>query len=82
MINSVAGSVKRAPRELFLDELFRGVADYLLDCEDEDGRLPENLVDASLDEAQQSLLASLVFQEDEVGGQPRKDFYRLSPSDQ
>jgi DNA primase len=49
---------------LFLDELFRGLAEYLLGCEDEDGRLPENLVGASLDEAQQSLLASLVFQED------------------
>ncbi len=50
---------------LFLDELFRDLADYLLGCETEDGRLPENLVDASLDEAQQSLLASLVFQEEE-----------------
>ncbi len=50
--------------ELFLDDLFCGLADYLLGCEDEDGRLPENLVDASLDEAQQSLLAGLVFQED------------------
>lgn len=49
---------------LFLDELFRGLAEYLLGREDEDGRLPEDLVDASLDEAQQSLLASLVFQED------------------
>lgn len=50
---------------LFLDDLFCGLADYLLGCEDEDGRLPEDLVDASLDEAQQSLLASLVFQEDQ-----------------
>jgi DNA primase len=48
---------------LFVDELFRGLADYLLGCEDEDGRLPDVLVDASLDEAQQSLLASLVFLE-------------------
>lgn len=52
-------------RELFLDELFRGLAEYLLDCEDAEGRLPEDLVAAALDEAQQSLLASLVFQEDE-----------------
>jgi hypothetical protein len=41
------------------------LADYLLSCEDEDGRLPEDLIDASLDTAQQSLLASLVFQEDQ-----------------
>ena len=51
--------------ELFLDDLFCGLADYLLACEDENGRLPENLVDASLDEAQQSLLAGLVFQEEQ-----------------
>jgi DNA primase len=51
--------------ELFLDALFRELADYLLACEDEEGRLPEDLVDASLDEAQQSLLASLVFQEEQ-----------------
>jgi DNA primase len=50
---------------LFLDDLFCGLADYLLSCEDEDGRLPEDLIDASLDTAQQSLLASLVFQEDQ-----------------
>ena len=50
---------------LFLDSLFRGLADYLLSCEGEDGRLPEDLVDASLDGEQQSLLASLVFQEDQ-----------------
>ena len=49
---------------LFLDDLFRDLAEYLLGCEDGDGRLPEDLVDASLDETQQSLLASLVFQED------------------
>jgi DNA primase len=49
---------------VFLDDLYRGLADYLLGREDGDGRLPEGLVDASLDEAQQSLLASLVFQED------------------
>jgi DNA primase len=62
-------------RELFLDELFRGVADYLLGCEEEDGRLPENLVDASLEEAQQSLLSSLVFHEDlEWADNPEKIF--------
>ena len=60
---------------LFLDELFRGLAKYLLGREDEDGRLPENLVDASLDEAQQSLLASLVFQEDpDWASDPEKIF--------
>lgn len=50
--------------ELFLDDLYRGLADYLLDCEDRDGRLPEDLFDASLDETQQSLLANLKFLED------------------
>ncbi|RLB68103.1 MAG: DNA primase [Deltaproteobacteria bacterium] len=50
---------------LFLDDLFCGLADYLLACEDENGRLPENLVDASLDEAQQSLLAGLVLHEEQ-----------------
>jgi hypothetical protein len=50
---------------LFLDDLFRGLADYLLGCENEEGRLPEDLFDASLDEGQQSLLASLKFQEDQ-----------------
>ena len=49
---------------LFRDDLFRGLADYLLGCEDEDGCLPDDLFDAALDEAQQSLLASLKFQED------------------
>ncbi len=49
----------------FLDEHFRDLADYLLGCEGEDGRLPENLFDASLDESQQSLLASLKFQEEQ-----------------
>ncbi len=50
---------------LFTDELFRGLADYLLRSESEEGCLPENLFDASLDEAQQSLLASLRFQDDQ-----------------
>jgi DNA primase len=51
--------------KLFLDKLFRELADYLLSCEDDDGCLPEDLFDASLDEAQQSLLAGLKFQEDQ-----------------
>lgn len=50
---------------LFLDDLYRGLADYLLESEDGEGRLPDNLVDASLDEAQQSLLTSLVLQDDQ-----------------
>jgi len=49
---------------LFLDDLSRGLAEYLLGREGDDGRLPEELFDASLDEDQQSLLASLKFQED------------------
>jgi hypothetical protein len=50
---------------LFLDDFYRGLADYLLDREDDEGRLPEDLIDASLDEARQSLLSSLVLQEDQ-----------------
>jgi len=49
----------------FLDDIFRDLAEYLLGREDKDGQLPEDLFDASLDEAQQSLLASLKFQEDQ-----------------
>lgn len=49
--------------ELFIDDLFRGLADYLLGREDEQGRLPDDLFDASLDADQQSLLASLTFQD-------------------
>ncbi len=49
--------------ELFIDELFRGLADYLLSREDEQGHLPDDLFDASLDADQQSLLASLTFQD-------------------
>jgi DNA primase len=51
--------------ELFLDELYLGLANHLLACEDDEGRLPEDLIDASLDESQQSLLASLVFNEEQ-----------------
>jgi DNA primase len=51
--------------KLFLDEFFSSLADYLLSCEDQEGRLPADLIDASLDESQQSLLASLVLQEDQ-----------------
>jgi len=50
---------------LFLDDLSRGLAEYLLGREGDDGRLPEDLFDASLAEDQQSLLASLKFQEDQ-----------------
>ncbi len=51
--------------ELFLDDNFRSLADYLLDREGEDGQLPQDLVDASLDEDQQALLAGLVLQQDQ-----------------
>ncbi len=61
--------------KLFLDEFFRNLADYLLSCEDEEGRLPAGLIDASLDENQQSLLASLVLQEDQTwADNPEKIF--------
>ena len=49
--------------ELFLDEQFRDLADYLLQRENADGLLPQDLIDASLDETKQSLLAGLVLQE-------------------
>jgi DNA primase len=51
--------------KLFLDETFRSLAEYLLNREDGEGCLPGDLFDASLDEAQQSLLAGLKFQEDQ-----------------
>ncbi len=51
--------------KLFLDDFFRKLADYLLSREEETGQLPADLVDPSLDEAQQSLLTSLVLQEDQ-----------------
>ena len=61
--------------KLFLDEFYCALADYLLSREDEEGRLPVDLIDASLDETQQSLLASLVLQEDqEWADNPEKIF--------
>jgi DNA primase len=50
---------------LFLDEQFRALADYLLKRENADGQLPQDLIDDSLDETQQALLAGLVLQEDQ-----------------
>ena len=52
-------------QELFLDEQFRDLADYLLQRENADGLLPQDLIDASLDETKQSLLAGLVLKEDQ-----------------
>lgn len=49
--------------DLFIDDLFRGLADYLLSREDEQGNLADDLIDAALDADQQSLLSSLTFQE-------------------
>jgi DNA primase len=49
--------------DLFIDDLFRGLADYLLSREDAQGNLPDDLVGAALDADQQSLLTSLTFQE-------------------
>jgi len=51
--------------ELFLDDQYRGLAEHLLASEDAGGHLPENLVGAALDEANQSLLAGMVMQEDQ-----------------
>jgi hypothetical protein len=51
--------------ELFLDDDFRCLADYVLAKEGEEGQLPQDLVDASLDEGQQALLAGLVLQQDQ-----------------
>jgi DNA primase len=51
--------------KLFLDDFFRHLADYLISREDETGQLPVDLIDTSLEEAQQSLLTSLILQEDQ-----------------
>jgi len=51
--------------ELFLDDQYRGLAEYLLAIEDSEGQLPENLINATLDEASQSILAGLVMQQDQ-----------------
>jgi len=51
--------------ELFLDEQYRDLADYLLQRENAEGMLPQDLIHPSLDEAKQSLLAGLVLQEDQ-----------------
>ena len=51
--------------ELFPDDQYRGLAEHLLASEDAEGQLPANLMGAELDEANQSLLASLVIQEDQ-----------------
>jgi DNA primase len=52
-------------RNLFVDELYRGVADHLLERQDADGRLLEDLVDDHLTEAQQSLLAGVLLDDDQ-----------------
>ena len=60
---------------LFLEDSFRGLAEYLLAAEDEDGHLPNNLVGDSLDAQQQALLSGLVFQEDQAwADNPEKIF--------
>jgi len=51
--------------ELFLDDQYKDLAEYILASEDVEGRLPENLINAALDEASQSLLSGLVMQEDQ-----------------
>ena len=51
---------------LFLNELHRSVAEYLLACEDPDGQMPEDLVSDSLTEAQQALLAGLLLEENQA----------------
>lgn len=50
---------------LFLDDQYRSLADHLLTIEDPAGQLPGTYRDETLDEAQQSLLAGLVMQEDQ-----------------
>ena len=60
---------------LFLEDSFRGLAEYLLAAEDEDGHLPNNLIGDSLDVQQQALLSGLVFQEDQAwADNPEKIF--------
>jgi len=50
---------------LFLSAIYRGLAEYLLAVEGQDGRLPQDLVSEALDEHQQALLSGLVLQEDQ-----------------
>lgn len=50
--------------ELFLDADYRSLAAHLLQREDPDGNLPDDLLDETLPQDQQSLLAGLVLQED------------------
>jgi DNA primase len=52
-------------KELFLDQQFRGLAEHLLNSENEDGQLPGDLMDASLGEGVQALLSGLLMQGDE-----------------
>ena len=60
---------------LFLEDSFRGLAEYLLAAEDDDGCLPNNLIGDSLDVQQQALLSGLVFQEDQAwADNPEKIF--------
>jgi DNA primase len=50
--------------ELFLDADYRSLAAHLLQREAPDGNLPDDLLDETLPQDQQSLLAGLVLQED------------------
>lgn len=61
--------------ELFLDEQFRNLADHLLRIETPDGLLPDNLGDANLEDALQSLLSGLAILEDRAwADDPEKIF--------
>lgn len=49
---------------LFPHPDYRAVADYLLACEDDQGRLPDDLNGGNLSEDQQAILAGLLFRQD------------------
>ncbi|MDH3998903.1 MAG: hypothetical protein OET90_08690, partial [Desulfuromonadales bacterium] len=51
--------------KLFPDEVSRGLAEHLLECENADGELPENLFAATFSDRQQSLLSELLLLEDD-----------------
>ncbi len=64
-------AIRRRVREegvdrLFLNELHRSVAEYLLERESDDGQLPDDLLSECLTEAQQALLAGLLLEENQA----------------
>ena len=51
--------------DLFLDPPFKALADYLLSRENEEGRLPDDLCSSTLSAEQQTLLSSLLIEDED-----------------